>query len=55
MANKKADFNYKPYQVPAFLAYELEKEAKERRQMYGEDISWSGVLREILDKWYKRR
>ena len=45
--------NYKPYQVPQHIAEQAEKIAEERRRQAGEDVRWSTVIREVLDRWFK--
>ena len=53
MPKPEQENSYQPYQVPVHLYQALEKEAMKRRMAKGEDIKWSQVLREILDKWFK--
>lgn len=49
MAKQK---KYYPYQVPEELYQKLEDTAAKRRKTTGENISWSGVLREIIEGYF---
>jgi len=42
------------YSCPKAIYTALERIAKERRKSTGEDVKWSGVLREILDDFMKK-
>lgn len=46
---QKKQFPYQPYQVPWHIHRKLEEEARAIRKRTGENISWSGVLREIIE------
>ena len=43
-----------PFQVPERLHTKLEMEAQKRRKETGESITWSKVLREVLEFHFKR-
>jgi predicted DNA-binding protein len=40
----------KPYQVPRELYEKLENKAKQIRKTTGENVTWSKILRKILEK-----
>lgn len=46
--NKKT--TYRPYQVPDHLYQKLEQKAKDQRQKTGADVSWTTILRNILEE-----
>jgi len=51
---EKKSSPYRPVQVPDYLYEQLEQEASERRTS-GEDITWSWLVREIIEKHFKTK
>jgi len=44
------DVKYRPYQVPIHIADAAEKEARIQRMKTGENIGWTELVREALEK-----
>ncbi len=53
--SKRKEKKYYPYQVPEELALGFEKEATQRRKTTGESITWSGIVREVLENYIAGR
>ena len=44
---------YKPYQVPLSIHKKFEEEAMRRRKKTGKNITWSMIVREVLENFFK--
>ena len=55
MKSPRKQYKYYPYQVLPEHHDKLEQMAKHRRKKTGENINWSGVLKEILDKHLSKK
>lgn len=55
MTIEESEQAYYPYQVPAHIRNEAERQAVERRKTTGEDIKWSNIIREVLDLWLSQQ
>lgn len=49
MAKEKEKETSHPYQVPHHIYLKLEAEAIKQRKLTGKNITWSSMLRDILD------